>query len=258
VNLENSKSDLSCSSFIEHLEEFRRRLILSLLMFFVSFMLCFMIKEYLLNFLLLPYKWAMTLSGGDPDLIRLQSTQVLETFVTKVKISAFGGVILSFPFVAFEAYCFIAPGLYRKERMAFVPFLIAAPLLFLIGAAFVYYLVAPLVFWFGLSQQLTLDTRLHIDFIAKISEYLSFMTSLILAFGFVFQLPVVTTLLIRIKLLNYTTLVAMRKWACIAAFILAAMVTPSDLLSMLALALPTVLLYEISIFLARAVEKKHR
>jgi len=253
---EDDEIDASFAPLLDHLIEFRQRLILSLIAFFIAFMICFMLKEYILDFLLFPYQWAMKLSGGDPNNIRLQSTQVLETFLTKLKIAAFGGVVLAFPVMAFQAYRFIAPGLYRNERMAFLPFLVAAPVLFLVGAAFVYCVIAPLVLWFSLSQQLTPTTHLQIEFIAKISEYLSFMTSLILAFGLVFQLPVVASILVRVGLLSAAMLIAMRKWAIVVAFVIAAMVTPSDLFSMFGLALPTILLYEISILLARRIEKK--
>lgn len=253
---ENDEIDASSAPLIEHLIEFRHRLIISLAGFFVAFMICFMIKEYILDFLLIPYQWAMKLSGGDPNNIRLQSTQVLETFLTKMKIAAFGGAVLAFPVMAFQAYRFIAPGLYKNERLAFLPFLIAAPVLFLIGGAFVYCVIAPLVLWFSLSQQLTPNAHLQIEFIARISEYLGFMTSLILAFGLVFQLPVITAILVRVGLLSSAALVAVRKWAVVAAFIIAAMVTPSDLFSMFGLALPAILLYEISILLARRIEKR--
>jgi len=256
VTSEDNEIDASSAPLLDHLIEFRQRLIVSLVAFFVAFMICFMLKDYILDFLLVPYQWAMKFSGGDPDSIRLQSTQVLETFLTKLKIAAFGGVILAFPFMAFQLYRFIAPGLYKNERMAFLPFLIAAPVLFLIGAAFVYCLIAPLVLWFSLSQQLTTNGHFQIEFIAKISEYLSFMTSLILAFGLVFQLPVVTSILARVGLLTSDMLVSVRRWAIVVAFVVSAMVTPSDLFSMFGLALPTILLYEISIFLARRIEKK--
>jgi len=253
---EDDEIDASSAPLFDHLAELRHRIILSLAGFFIAFMACFMIKEYILDFLLIPYQWAMKLSGGDSGNIRLQSTQVLETFLTKLKIATFGGVVLAFPYMAFQAYWFIAPGLYRNERMAFLPFLIAAPVLFLIGAAFVYCVIAPLVLWFSLSQQLTPNVHVQIEFIARISEYLSFMTSLILAFGLVFQLPVVTSILVRVGILTSAALVAVRKWAIVLAFIVAAMVTPSDLFSMFGLALPTILLYEISIFLACRIEKK--
>jgi len=253
---ENSEIDASSAPLIDHILEFRQRLITSLIVFFIAFMICLTVKEYILDFLLVPYQWAMKLSGGDPDDIRLQSTQVLETFMTKMKLAAFGGVVLAFPVMAFQAYRFIAPGLYKDERMAFLPFLIAAPILFVIGAAFVYCVIAPLVLWFSLSQQLMPNTHLHIEFIARISEYLNFMISLIVAFGLVFQLPVVSSILVRVGLLSSATLISIRRWAIVVAFIVAAIITPSDLFSMFGLALPTILLYEISILLARRIEKK--
>jgi len=246
----------SNAPLLDHLVELRQRLIRSLTTFFIAFILCFIVKDYILGWLLLPYQWATKLSGGDPDSIRLQSTQVLETFLTKMKIAAFGAVIVGFPVFAFQAYHFIAPGLYKNERMAFLPFLVAAPVLFLAGAAFVFFVMAPLIIWFGLSQQLMPDGQLQIPFVGKVSEYLSFMTTLILTFGLVFQLPVVTTLLVRVGLLTTSMLISVRKWAVVVAFIVSAMVTPSDLFSMFGLALPMILLYEFSILLGRIIEKK--
>ncbi|RCL01792.1 MAG: sec-independent protein translocase protein TatC [Candidatus Tokpelaia sp. JSC085] len=248
--------DVSDALLIDHFKELRRRLIVSLSFFFLAFLLCFIAKEYILDFLLLPYQWAMKFSGGNPNDIRLQSTQVLETFLTKLKIAAFGGIVLAFPVIAFQGYCFIAPGLYKSERLAFFPFLIASPILFLIGSAFVYCIIAPLVLWFSLLQQLTPKTYLQIEFIAKISEYLDFITSLILAFGLVFQLPVIISILVRTNLLSCAVLVAIRKWAVVIAFIIAAMVTPSDMFSMFGLALPMIMLYEVSILVARVIERK--
>lgn len=252
---EDDDMEASAAPLLEHLVELRQRLIKALVAFFIAFMICFTIKGYILDFLLLPFQWAVKFSGGDPDHLRLQSTHVLETFMTQLKIAAFGAIVLAFPFMAFQIYRFIAPGLYRNERMAFLPFLIAAPILFLIGAAFVYCAIAPLVFWFGLSQQVLPGGNITVALNPKISEYLDFLMTLVLAFGLVFQLPVVTTLLARVGLVSSQMLASKRKWAVVIAFIGAAMVTPSDLFSMFGLALPTILLYEISIILARMVEK---
>lgn len=239
----------------EHLLELRQRLIRSVIAFALAFLFCFAVKEYILEFLLMPYQWAIKLSGSSPDSMMLQSTAVLETFAVKMKIAAFGGLILAFPFIAFQLYRFVAPGLYKNERAAFLPFLGAAPILFFFGAAFVYCLIAPLILWFSLSQQ-HLSGSFEIHFIAKISEYLDFMTSFILIFGCVFQLPVIVALLTRVGLLRAEQLAALRKWEIVIAFIVAAMLTPSDIFSMFGLALPLLLLYEFSILLAKRIEKK--
>jgi len=258
VTSEDRKIDANSAPLVEHLVEFRRCLIASLVAFFIAFMICFMIKDYILDILLLPYQWAMKFFNESPENIRLQSTQVLETFLTKLKISAFGGVILAFPYIAFQFYCFIAPGLYKNERIMFLPFLIATPVLFLIGAAVVYCLIAPFILWFSLSQQIMPNGHFQIEFVAKISEYLDFMTSFILSFGLIFQLPVATSILTRVGFLTSDMLVSVRRLAIVVIFVMAAMITPIDLFSMFGLAFPTILLYEISIFLARRIEKKQR
>ncbi|OPB31280.1 twin-arginine translocase subunit TatC [Bartonella sp. AR 15-3] len=245
-------------TLLEHLIELRQRIIATLVVFFIAFILCFLIKDYILNFLIWPYQWAIKISGGYPGNIRLQSTQVWETFLTKMKLAAFGAVILSFPYTAFQLYSFIAPGLYKNERRAFLPFLISAPILFIVGGTFVYSLLAPLMLWFSLSQQALPDFRLKIEFIARISDYLNFMISFILIFGLIFQLPLIISLLTRVGLLTSHILISKRKWAILISFIVAAMVTPSDFFTMFAVALPTVFLYEISIFIARCIEKNKK
>jgi len=252
---DEQKAESGYAPLIEHLMELRRRLIRAFLAFAVAFFLCFAVKEYILEFLLFPYQWAIKLAGGDPAQMMLQSTTVLETFATKMKIAAFGAAVLAFPVAAYQLYRFIAPGLYKNERSAFLPFLFASPALFALGAAVVYGAVAPLLLWFSLSQQY-LTATIEIHFIAKISDYLDFMTDFMLIFGCVFQLPVIVALLVRAGLLTSAHLIAMRKWEIVLSFIVAAMLTPSDLFSMFGLALPLLLLYEISIMLARRIEKK--
>ncbi|AQX28289.1 MULTISPECIES: twin-arginine translocase subunit TatC [unclassified Bartonella] len=245
-------------TLLEHLIELRQRIIAALIVFFIAFILCFLVKDYILNFLIWPYQWAIEISDDYPGNIRLQSTQVWETFLTKIKLAGFGAVILSFPYIAFQLYSFIAPGLYKNERRAFLPFLISAPILFIIGGAFVYGLLAPLMLWFSLSQQVLPDFHLRIEFIARISDYLNFMISFILIFGLIFQLPLITSLLTRVGLLTGHMLASKRKWAILISFIVAAMVTPSDFFTMFAVALPTVVLYEVSILIACWMEKNKK
>lgn len=241
---------------IEHLIELRQRIIAGLIAFFIAFVLCFFIIDYLLAFLLWPYEWATKLSGGNPADLHLQATEVWETILTKMRLAAFGAIVFSFPYVAFQLYSFIAPGLYKNEKMAFVPFLICSPILFVIGAIFVYGLVAPIILWFSLSQQIVAGSSYKIEFIAKISSYVGFMTSFMIIFGIIFQLPLITTLLTKVGLLTSNMLVTKRKWAFLAAVIIAAIVTPSDLITMFGVALPIVLLYEVSIIASRWMEKR--
>ncbi|WP_375616153.1 MULTISPECIES: twin-arginine translocase subunit TatC [unclassified Bartonella] len=258
MNVKKDEVDASMATLLEHLIELRQRIIAAVVAFLIAFMMCFLVKDYILNFLLWPYQWAMKIAGSNPESIRLQSTQVWETFLTKMKLAAFGGIILSFPYTAFQFYSFIAPGLYKNERMAFLPFLIGGPILFCIGGAFVYTLLAPIILWFSLSQQFLPDVHLRIDFIVRISDYLSFMTSFILVFGLIFQLPLVISLLTKVGFLTSHDLVSKRKWAILLSFIIAAIVTPSDFFTMFAVALPTIALYEISILIAYGIEKRRK
>ncbi|MET3590006.1 sec-independent protein translocase protein TatC [Bartonella silvatica] len=258
MNVKKDEIDASIAPLLEHLIELRQRIIASLIAFLIAFTICFFVKDYILNFLIWPYQWAMKISGGNPEGIRLQSTQVWETFLTKMKLAAFGATILSFPYMAFQFYSFIAPGLYKNERIAFLPFLIGGPILFCTGGAFVYALLVPVMLWFNLSQQFLPDTHLRIEFIVRISDYLNFITSFVLIFGLIFQLPLVTSLLTKVGLLTVHSLVSKRKWAILISFIVAAVVTPSDLFTMFAVALPTIALYEISILIAFFIEKRKK
>ncbi|WP_019223890.1 twin-arginine translocase subunit TatC [Bartonella rattaustraliani] len=258
MSVQKDEVDTNMAPLLEHLIELRQRIIAALIVFLIAFMVCFFIKDYILNFLIWPYQWAMKISGGNPENIRLQSTQVWETFLTKMKLAAFGAAILSFPYTAFQFYSFIAPGLYKNERMAFLPFLIGGPILFCLGGAFVYALFAPIMLWFSLSQQFLPDVHLRIEFIVRISDYLSFMTSFVLIFGLIFQLPLVTSLLTKVGFLTSNSLVSKRKWAILVSFIIAAIVTPSDFFTMFAVALPTIALYEISILIAYCIEKRKK
>ncbi|WP_313616249.1 twin-arginine translocase subunit TatC [Agrobacterium sp.] len=242
---------------VEHLIELRTRLIWSLVAFFAAFVVCFAFAKQLFNFLVVPYKWAVTWAGLDLSKAELIYTAPQEFFFTQVKVAVFGAIVIAFPVIASQLYKFVAPGLYKNERAAFLPFLIASPLLFLVGAALVYFFFTPMVMWFFLAmQQAPEEGEVAISLMPKVSEYLSLIMTLVLSFGLVFQLPVVTTLLARVGLLSSQTLKDKRKFAIVIAFIVAAVLTPPDPLSQIGLALPAIILYEISIYLARLVEKK--
>jgi sec-independent protein translocase protein TatC len=168
----------------------------------------------------------------------------------------FGGLVIAFPLIAAQIYKFVAPGLYKHERGAFLPFLIASPILFLMGGALVYFFFTPMVMWFFLAMQQSGEGgQVQISLLPKVSEYLSLIMTLIFSFGLVFQLPVVTTLMARVGLLTSQGLVEKRKWAIVLAFIVAAVLTPPDPVSQIGLAVPTILLYEISIWSARMIER---
>lgn len=242
---------------IEHLMELRTRLIWSLVAFFGAFILCFAFAKHLFNLLVVPYKWAVVWAGLDVAKASLIYTAPQEFFFTQVKVAAFGAMVIAFPVVATQIYKFVAPGLYKNERAAFLPFLIASPVLFLLGAMLVYFFFTPMVMWFFLSmQQQPGEGDVAISLMPKVSEYLSLIMTLVLSFGLVFQLPVVTSLLARVGLLTSETLANKRKFAIVLAFIVAAVLTPPDPLSQIGLALPTILLYEISIYAARVIERK--
>ena len=242
---------------IEHLMELRTRLIWSLGAFFVAFIACFAVAKHLFNLLVIPYKWAVIWAGLDVAKSSLIYTAPQEFFFTQIKVAMFGAMVISFPVIASQLYKFVAPGLYKNERAAFLPFLIASPILFLIGAALVYFFFTPMVMWFFLAmQQLPEDGEVAISLMPKVSEYLSLIMTLVLSFGLVFQLPVVTTLLARVGLLTSDWLREKRKFAIVMAFVVAAVLTPPDPMSQIGLALPAIILYEISIYMARLVERK--
>jgi sec-independent protein translocase protein TatC len=253
---EREEIEKSSAPLIEHLIELRRRLIWSLGGFFVAFLVCFFFAKRLFNLLVIPFKWATQWAGLDPHKVELIYTAPQEFFFTQVKLAMFGGMVVAFPLIATQIYKFIAPGLYKNERSAFLPFLIASPVLFLMGASLVYFFFTPMVMWFFLAmQQVGTNDQVQISLLPKVSEYLSLIMTLIFSFGLVFQLPVVTSLLTRVGLLSSQALVEKRKWAIVLAFVVAAVLTPPDPLSQCGLAIPTILLYEVAIWSSRAIER---
>lgn len=239
---------------LEHLTELRRRLIISLTAIAVLFVACFFIADGLFLFLLGPFERA----AGGIEGVHLIYTAPQEFFFTKLSVALFAAIFFSFPVLATQLYMFIAPGLYKKERRAFLPFLIATPILFVIGAAVMYYGVLPLALTFFLSQEIDgLDTA-TIEMLPRVSEYLGLIMTLVLAFGICFQLPVLLTLLARVDLIESGTLKSWRKYAIVAILVVAAFLTPPDPISQLGLALPLALLYEVSILSVRLVERSRR
>ena len=258
MNVHQNDDDIDKSSapLIEHLIELRSRLIWSIGGFFIAFLFCFFFAKQIFNLLVIPFQWATDWAGLDASKVDLIYTAPQEFFFTQIKIAMFGGLVLAFPVIAGQIYKFVAPGLYRNERAAFLPFLIASPILFLIGGALVYFFFTPMVMWFFLSmQQVGPDNEIQISLLPRVSEYLGLIMTLIFSLGLVFQLPVVTTLMTRVGLLTADGLADKRKYAIVIAFVVAAVLTPPDPVSQIGLAVPTIILYEISIWLARRVER---
>jgi sec-independent protein translocase protein TatC len=238
---------------IEHLIELRQRLLRAIMAIFVAFLVCFYFADEIFNLLIIPYEQA----AGPLREIKLIYTAPQEYFFTQMKLALFGALFVAFPIIANQIYKFVAPGLYRNERHAFLPFLIATPILFAIGAALVYFLVMPLAMTFFLSmEQAGGAGKASIELLPKVNEYLGLIMTLIFAFGLVFQLPVVLTLLGRAGIVSSEGLKSKRKWAIVIAFIVAAILTPPDPISQISLAIPTILLYEISIYAVRMVEQR--
>ncbi|HEX3673941.1 MAG TPA: twin-arginine translocase subunit TatC [Rhizomicrobium sp.] len=237
---------------MEHLIELRKRLVWSLITFALCFFVCFFFAKPIYAFLTEPLAKAL---AGQPN-AHLIYTALYETFFTYVKVGMFAGLCLAFPIIAGQLWLFVAPGLYRNERRAFLPFLLATPVLFIIGGSFVFYVMLPFAIKFFVSYQTAGGNgTLGIQLQAKVSEYLDFVTTLIFAFGLTFQLPVLLSLLGRVGIITSAQLRSVRRYAILGIVALAAVVTPPDMFSMMSLMVPLIFLYEVSIWLVRLIER---
>lgn len=275
---DESEIEASRAPLMDHLIELRHRLIICALALGVGFVICFVFSREMYGLLTRPLQMAASLLAeqkagrhGPFDLVmavtglhhpaaaaapvKMVFTGPLEFFFTKMKMSLAGAVVITFPVLAWQLYRFVAPGLYRRERMAFLPFLLAAPILFLLGASLVYFVMLPFVLWFSLSQQISAP-GLEIQMLPKVSEYLNLVIQLLLAFGLCFQLPVVVTLAGSAGLIQGSTLAKGRRYAFVIIIIIAALVTPPDMISPFLLAIPLYALYEVSVWCVRLIEHR--
>lgn len=281
---DDAEIEASRAPLMDHLIELRSRLLWSVVAFILAFLVCFYFAADIQIWLIKPFQAAYAMHsiaqasgahGANPleliavtaglhpippgaaATVALQATAPLEQLFTKMKVAGFGAIALAFPVLAYQLYRFVAPGLYRNEKGAFLPFLFVAPVLFIVGAALVYFVMLPFVMWFSLSQQIAAD-GIVVELNTKISEYLSLVTSLMLAFGLCFQLPVVTTLLGMAGIITSKMMSEFRRYAIVAVVVVAAVVTPPDPISQIMLAVPLVLLYEISIWCVRIIELRRK
>ena len=281
VDHDEAEIEASRAPLMDHLVELRSRLIKMVIAFFVCVIGCYAFHNHIMKFLVHPLAVAASLyqeqqhghKSGPFDLmfvltgikqvanvkdIPLIATAPMEVFFTNLRIAMFGGVIVSFPVLAYQVYRFVGPGLYKRERMAFLPFLFAAPVLFVLGMCLVYFAILPMVLWFSLNQQIVSGAGVMVQFMPKVSEFLELVETLMIAFGLCFQLPIVITLLGMTGIVTAKMLGSFRRYAILAIVVVAAIVTPPDPISQCLLSIPIVLLYEVSILCVKLVEFNRR
>ena len=245
-----NKVEPNSMNFFDHIKELRQKLMYSIIFFIVTFIISFYFSQIIFEFLAKPLTSILGEGNG------LIYTALQEAFLTNVKVAFFTAAFISFPFLSIQIWSFVAPGLLKKEKQISLPTLIAIPFLFILGAAVVYYVISPIAWKFFLSFQTSQAEGINITLQAKMNEYLSLMMTFIFAFGIAFQLPVVLLLLVRFNVLTIKQLVSFRKYAILLAFVFAAIITPPDPFSQISLALPVIILYEVSILIAKFLSKR--
>ena len=249
----SKKSQNENLSFVSHLTELRSRLIKAFIFLLFSFVVCYIFSAEIYDFLVKPYSSAIIENNLDRRLI---FTALHETFITYLKVAFFASFFITSPIFLTQIWKFVAPGLYKNEKKALLPYLIATPVLFIFGGLLVYYLVMPLAIEFFLSFESVANSgSIAIQLEAKVNEYLSLIMRLIFAFGISFQLPVILSLLARINVIDSIYLKKRRKYVIVIIFAVAALLTPPDPITQIGLALPLLILYELSIFVVKFIEK---
>ncbi|QGZ94838.1 twin-arginine translocase subunit TatC [Terricaulis silvestris] len=252
---DDEEVEASRAPLLDHLAELRNRLMASLAWVVLGVIICFFFADKIFLFMVQPFQTAMASSNPENagQAIELINTGAFGFFSVKMQIALFGGIIFAFPIIAWQAYAFIAPGLYKKERAAAAPFMVAAPIMFALGAAFVFYVAMPMALIFALGQQVS-EGPVHVRYLPKVEEYMGLVTTLVLAFGLMFQMPVVLSLLGRVGIVSASALRKGRRYAIVGIAAFSALVTPNDVVSMVVMAVPVYLLYEISIWIVAAIE----
>ncbi|HVY85222.1 MAG TPA: twin-arginine translocase subunit TatC [Caulobacterales bacterium] len=253
---DDEEIEASRAPLLEHLIELRSRLVVSIGALFVAFCGCFFFATNIFLFLTEPFVAAVERVHPDRahQAINLYNTDAMGFFVVKVKVALFAAIIVAFPIIAWQAYAFVAPGLYKRERSAVAPFLVAAPIMFLLGATFVYFVAMPFALEFALNQQVTVG-QIHVEYLPKVDEYIALVTTLVLAFGLFFQMPVVLALLARIGVVSTSLLLKSWRYALVGIAAFAALVTPPDVLSMSIMAIPMYCVFLVSIGIVWLIER---